>query len=227
MSTSTEYMDGLNAPAERRFYPRVTPPTPIYVAFGSNNLGVLNNVSENGFQVSTPSELPLNSVYRVSLSLNGAPKTISVTVRTIWTVGAEKRSGIQLLDLSDEDRSRIRQWVEFEMSRSEKSTGWFSPKNGDDRPAGRETDQRNANQKKSVDRKAADREPFGWSNSSRNPMSREPVKEILYTPPDHATTERAEAPIPPAAVASVSDNATKDTPEATQPPRIILPRAGE
>jgi hypothetical protein len=57
-------------------------------------------------------------------------------------------------------------------------------------------------------------------------MSREPVKEILYTPPDHATTERAEAPIPPAAVASVSDNATKDTPEATQPPRIILPRAG-
>jgi hypothetical protein len=54
MSTSTEYMDGLNAPAERRFYPRVTPPTPIYVAFGSNNLGVLHNVSENGFQVATP-----------------------------------------------------------------------------------------------------------------------------------------------------------------------------
>jgi len=34
MSTSTEYMDGLNTPAERRFYPRVTPPTPIYVGFG-------------------------------------------------------------------------------------------------------------------------------------------------------------------------------------------------
>jgi PilZ domain/Gram-negative bacterial TonB protein C-terminal len=136
MSTSTEYMDGLNAPAERRFYPRVSPPTPIYVAFGSNNLGVLHNVSENGFQVATPSELPLNSVFRVFLSLNGAAKTIAVTVRTVWTVDAEKRSGIQLLDLSDENREQIRQWVEFEMSRSENSTPWFQPKDGDSRSVG-------------------------------------------------------------------------------------------
>jgi hypothetical protein len=131
MSTSTEYMDGLNAPAERRFYPRVSPPTPIYVAFGSNNLGVLHNVSENGFQVSTPSELALNSVFRVFLSLNGAAKTISVTARTVWTVDAEKRSGIQLLDLSDENREQIRQWVEFEMSRSENSNPRLLLKNGD------------------------------------------------------------------------------------------------
>src|SRR5580704_15634160 len=131
MSTSTEYMDGLNAPAERRFYPRVTPPTPIYVAFGSNNLGVLHNVSENGFQVSTPGELPLNSVYRIFLSLNGAGKTISVTTRTVWTDDSRKLSGIQLLDLSDENRTQIRQWVEFEMSRNGNSTSAFSPKNGD------------------------------------------------------------------------------------------------
>ncbi|HUE43408.1 MAG TPA: PilZ domain-containing protein, partial [Candidatus Sulfotelmatobacter sp.] len=134
MSTSTEYMDGLNTPAERRFYPRVTPPTPIYVAFGSNNLGVLHNVSENGFQVTTPSELALNSVFRVFLSLNGAPKTISVTIRTIWTNDAEKRAGIQLLDLADEDRQQIRSWVEFEMSRNESSTPWFLPKSSDGRP---------------------------------------------------------------------------------------------
>ncbi len=130
MSTSTEYMDGLNAPAERRFYSRVTPPTPIYVAFGANNLGVLHNVSENGFQVTTPSGLPLNSVFRVFLSLNGAPKTIAVTVRTIWTDAADNRSGIQLLDLADEDRQQIRDWVELELSRSENSTPWFLPKNG-------------------------------------------------------------------------------------------------
>jgi hypothetical protein len=130
-------MDGLNTPAERRFYPRVTPPTPIYVAFGSNNLGVLHNVSENGFQVVTPSELPLNSVFRVFLSLNGAAKTISVTVRTIWTTGADKRAGIQLLDLAEEDRQQIRQWVELELSRNEKSTPWALPKNGDNAPANR------------------------------------------------------------------------------------------
>lgn len=133
MSTSTEYMDGLNAPAERRFYARVTPPTPIYVAFGSNNLGVLHNVSENGLQVKTPGGLPLNSVFRVFLSLNGAPKTITVTVRTVWTDEADKRSGIQLLDLADEDRAQIRRWVEFELSRGESATGGRRPENGDRR----------------------------------------------------------------------------------------------
>src|ERR1700753_2977954 len=133
MSTSTEYMDGLNAPVERRFYPRVTPPTPIYVAFGSNNLGALQNVSENGLQVVTPIGLQLNSVFRVFLSLNGSPKTIAVTVRTIWSDSAEKRSGIQLLDLSDEDRAQIRLWVEFEMSRGEDSTSWRLPTKEDRR----------------------------------------------------------------------------------------------
>lgn len=133
MSTSTEYMDGLNTPAERRFYPRVTPPTPIYVAFGSNNLGVLHNVSENGLQVSTPIGLQLNSVFRVFLSLNGAPKTIAVTVRTIWSDSMEKRSGIQLLDLADEDRAQIRKWIEFELSRGGASAPWQALKDTDRR----------------------------------------------------------------------------------------------
>ena len=135
MSTSTEYMDGLNAHAEKRFYPRVSPPTAIYVAFGSNDLGVLHNISENGFQVSTPNELALNSVFRVFLSLNGAAKTIAVTVRTIWTADGKKRSGMQLLDLADEDRAQIRQWIEFEMTRDANSAQWYMPKSGDGRPA--------------------------------------------------------------------------------------------
>jgi PilZ domain/Gram-negative bacterial TonB protein C-terminal len=144
MSTSTEYMDGLNASVERRFYPRVTPPTPIYVAFGSNNLGILHNVSENGLQVKTPGGLPLNSVFRVFLSLNGAPKTITVSVRTVWTDDTEKRSGIQLLDLADEDRAQIRRWVEFEISRGESSTPWRVPENGDRRVPKIDPDDRSA-----------------------------------------------------------------------------------
>jgi hypothetical protein len=119
MSTSTEYMAGMNAPIERRFYSRVTPPTPIYVAFGSNNLGIIHNVSENGFQVETPDSLPINSVFKVFLTLTGASRAISVSVRTIWTTETEKRSGIQLLDLAEMDRQQIRDWVELETSRNE------------------------------------------------------------------------------------------------------------
>jgi len=136
MSTSTEYMAGMNAPVERRFYPRVTPPTPIYVAFGSSNLGVLHNVSENGFQVTTPEGLSVNSVFKVFLTLTGASKAIHVSVRTIWTEETQKRSGIQLLDLAEQDRQQIRDWVALEVSRNENAgpSGWFPPQHPEEQP---------------------------------------------------------------------------------------------
>lgn len=222
MSTSTEYMDGLNTPAERRFYPRVTPPTPIYVAFGSNNLGVLQNVSENGFQVTTPSELSLNSVYRVFLSLNGAAKTISVTVRTIWTTGADKHAGIQLLDLADEDRQQIRQWVELELSRNEKSTPWALPKNGDNAPANRLQSERlvprqvdgpvlgGATPGPIMDRQPINQQPVNPVNEVRTaPASMAaPIPEAAPPPPRPAPPKpRAAAPQPP-------------TPPAVEPPVV-------
>ena len=73
MSTSTDHLAGLNVPAERRFYPRVTPSVPIYVAFGSNNLGTLLNVSENGLQVVTPNRSTSILFIAYYLSLDGVP----------------------------------------------------------------------------------------------------------------------------------------------------------
>src|SRR5580704_16315442 len=100
MSTSTDHLAGLNVPAERRFYPRVTPSVPIYVAFGSNNLGTL----------------------------------LTVSVRTIWTANSQNSSGIQLLDLSEQDREQIRKWVALQSSRSENLKGWFLPKGAEAPP---------------------------------------------------------------------------------------------
>ena len=119
---------------ERRFYPRVTPSAPIYVAFGSNNLGTLLNVSENGFSVGTPDPLDLNSVYRVYLSLDGAPSAITVSVRTVWTSQAQNTSGIQLLDLSEQDREQIRKWVALQSSRNETVDHWLLPRNASTPP---------------------------------------------------------------------------------------------
>src|SRR5450755_3133139 len=127
MSSSTDHLVALNTSVERRFYPRITPSVPIYVAFGPSNLGTLLNVSENGFQVVTPSRLDLNSVYRVFLSLNGV-STVTVSVRTIWTADAQNSSGIQLLDLSEQDRHQIRKWVALQCSQNEGLESWFSPK---------------------------------------------------------------------------------------------------
>jgi hypothetical protein len=134
MSTSTDHFAALNAPMERRFYPRVIPSAPIYVAFGSNNLGTLQNISENGFSVVTPSHLDLNSVYRVFLSLDGVPSAITVSVRTVWTAESQSSSGIQLLDLSEQDREQIRKWVALQSSRNETVDHWLLPKNASASP---------------------------------------------------------------------------------------------
>jgi hypothetical protein len=129
MSTSTGDQAVLNANVqpERRFYPRVAPSLPIYVAFGPDNLGTLRNVSENGLQVSTPLVLDLNSVHRVFLCLSGVPDTITVHVRTVWTVASQNRSGIQLLDLSEGDRDQIRNWAAMQPPESATLEPWFSP----------------------------------------------------------------------------------------------------
>jgi hypothetical protein len=117
MSTSTDHLTALDSPSERRFYPRSTPSRPIYIAFGGNNLCMLLNLSENGFLISTPAGLDRNSVYRVSIRLNGVPKPIEVPVRTIWITESRERAGIQMLDLSDHDREQIRKWQALEGTR--------------------------------------------------------------------------------------------------------------
>jgi hypothetical protein len=106
-------------PPERRFYRRVAPSQLVYISFGADNLGMLVNVSESGLMVSAPERLALNSVFRVELHLNGLAKTIKVHVRTVWTERLQKRSGIQLLDLSENDREQIRKWGRRQIVRDE------------------------------------------------------------------------------------------------------------
>jgi hypothetical protein len=134
MSTTTDPMAVLNPPVERRFYPRVTPSAPIYVAFGPNNLGTLLNVSENGLLVATPSGLDVNSAYRVFLTLDGSPSAITVSVRTIWTDTSQNSSGIQLLDLSEQHREQIREWVAAQTYRNEHLDDWVPPKEPEPSP---------------------------------------------------------------------------------------------
>jgi len=117
MSTSTDHLTALDSRGERRFYPRSNPSRPIYIPFGANNLCMLLNLSENGFLISTPVGLERNSVYRVSIRLNGVPNPIEVPVRTIWATESRERAGIQILDLSDHDREQIRKWQALESTR--------------------------------------------------------------------------------------------------------------
>jgi PilZ domain/Gram-negative bacterial TonB protein C-terminal len=119
MSTSTDRLMTHDSSAERRFYPRVAPNQPVYIALGQTNRCLVLNLSENGLLLSTPYPLVHNSVFRVSIGLDGLPDPIEVHVRTLWTSAAKDRAGIQLLDLSEHDREQIRKWQALELGRAE------------------------------------------------------------------------------------------------------------
>ncbi len=116
MSTQAQQVPPLTATPERRFYPRIAPKAPIFVAFHQTKSEelLLLNVSENGLLVSTPICLTSNFVARLSLPLKGLPKPVQVTVRVVWASEDRNLSGIQLLDLSEHDRQQIRKWGALE-----------------------------------------------------------------------------------------------------------------
>jgi hypothetical protein len=116
MSTSAQEFSDATAAVERRFYPRVNPHAPIYLAMNQSEDMLLLNISENGLLVSAPVPPPLNFVARVPIPLTGLPKPVQVNVRVIWTNEINKQAGIQLLDLSEHDREQIRKWGSRESS---------------------------------------------------------------------------------------------------------------
>jgi hypothetical protein len=120
MSTPlTDHLAAIHVAVERRFYPRVMPRLQVSVEFGPDNAATLLNVSENGLLVSTLAGLDLNSVFSVTLPLNGIPKPIRVLARTIWTWQSRKLSGIQLLELSESDRQLLRKWASLQTPHKE------------------------------------------------------------------------------------------------------------
>jgi hypothetical protein len=128
MGTSTEPIAALHEFVERRFYPRVAPCDPIYIGRDHENQGVLLNVSENGLLVSTQVPLKVNFVSRISVPVNGLANAITGYARVIWTSETTNCAGIQLLELSEQGRKQLRDWIAAEFSRSsrqdeEKSLG--------------------------------------------------------------------------------------------------------
>jgi outer membrane biosynthesis protein TonB len=114
MSTvAQDRSQGLHESCDRRFYTRTAPEASTKIVFGTDagNLGTLLNLSENGLLVSTLLPIAVDSVHRVVLALHGIPKPLSLYLRTIWSDVSARKSGLQLLNLSEDDRMLLRAWA--------------------------------------------------------------------------------------------------------------------
>ena len=111
MSTSAPQFTGHPQIPERRLHPRVLPRTLIYVACGESNGGMVLNVSDDGMAISMAIPVGDEAYSNLQVRMNGLAESIEVHGRMAWTTKSKKRAGIQLVDISDKQRGRIREWL--------------------------------------------------------------------------------------------------------------------
>jgi hypothetical protein len=112
VSTSAEQFTGHQMQIhERRSHVRVLPRTLIYVACGESNGGMVLNVSEDGIAVSMAIPVGDEAYSNLHVRMNGLAHSVEIHGRMAWTTKSKKRAGIQLVDVSDEQRGQIREWL--------------------------------------------------------------------------------------------------------------------
>jgi TonB family protein len=96
---------------ERRLRVRRSPAALTYVTLGENNGGILANVSETGMSVTAGEALRENLLSRVSFRLPQLDRDIEARAEVVWTSESKKEAGLRFLDMREEDREQIRNWI--------------------------------------------------------------------------------------------------------------------
>ena len=69
------------------------------------------NVSDDGMAISMAIPVGDEAYSNLHVRMNGLAQSIEVHGRIAWTTKSKKRAGIQLVDISDEQRGQIREWL--------------------------------------------------------------------------------------------------------------------
>jgi periplasmic protein TonB len=104
---------GMHVP-ERRSHVRRRVLALEYIDLGFSNGGILLNLSEGGMYVQAVASLPSDDFPQISFRLPDSLYLIKTNARIAWMGQSKKDAGIQFIDLPEEARLRIRQWVAVE-----------------------------------------------------------------------------------------------------------------
>ena len=99
--------------SDRRLFPRFSPKSLAYIEVGDGNGGIIVNVSEGGLAVQAAVSLLGTEFPRLRLEL-GFKNHLELKGKIAWIGDYRKRAGIRFVDLSDDARGQIRQWVVLE-----------------------------------------------------------------------------------------------------------------
>jgi TonB family protein len=111
MSTQTgSSLDG----RDRRICARQQVKSLAYLDIGSDNGGIVLNISESGVAVHAVSVLPAEPLVDLRLQLPRSSKRLETKGKVAWTSSTKKEAGVEFIELPEEVRLEIRDWLASE-----------------------------------------------------------------------------------------------------------------
>src|ERR1700689_450419 len=108
---------GAESPLEivdRRLCARRPVPSLAYVDLGENNGGIILNIGEGGVAGTVVAPLPTNVLARMRFQLPGSDDWLEARGEIARISESKKEAGLRFVDLSEDARSRIENWVSTE-----------------------------------------------------------------------------------------------------------------
>ncbi|MFY9531036.1 MAG: TonB family protein [Candidatus Acidiferrales bacterium] len=82
-----------------------------YIDLGQDNGGIVLNISEGGLAVQAAAILTGNHFPHMRIKLPGSGEWLEASGEITWTSESGKEAGVRFVDISDDARFQIRQWV--------------------------------------------------------------------------------------------------------------------
>ncbi len=119
MPNTQEHSGNFTATRDRRHYSRRTTSSLTYVKLGDSNGGIVLNISEGGLAMTAADVLVGEYLPCMRFQLPKCARWIETGGQIVWLTESKKGAGIQFVDLAEEDRNQIRQWISPRGSPSE------------------------------------------------------------------------------------------------------------
>src|SRR6202158_2062425 len=95
----------------RRLRPRRRIDEITYARFGPGNGGILLNLSEGGASFQGVGVVGRDQLIRLNFKLPGMSYQIEATGEVVWSNDSGKGGGLRFLDLTEETRKRVKEWI--------------------------------------------------------------------------------------------------------------------
>src|ERR1700733_10424253 len=118
MSNTPQGAESPLAIVDRRLWVRQPVPSLAYVDLGENNGGIILNLGEGGLAVTLVAPLQTDRPSRMRFQLPGSGDWLEASGEVARISDSKKEAGLRFVNLSEDARRRIKNWVSSDISAS-------------------------------------------------------------------------------------------------------------